>query len=54
MGITKIKRCDFVIHTMKDIVIINVDFDEQVWDALKGKALEVFKTKVVPCLIEKL
>ena len=35
MGASKYERCDFVIHTKKDIAMIPVEFDADVWDAKK-------------------
>ena len=52
MGVIKVDRCDFVLHTLHDIAIMTINFDESVWEALKKKSLAVFMARVFPRLTE--
>ena len=51
MGVSKYERCDFVIHTLKDIAVIPVEFDSGVWEMLKNKSIEVFKGSILSRLM---
>ena len=51
MGVSKYERCDFVIHTMKDIAVIPVEFDSGVWEMLKKKSIEVSKGSILSRLM---
>ncbi len=51
MGVSKYERCDFVIHTMKDIAMIPVEFDAGVWEMLKKKSIEVFNRSILSRLM---
>ena len=52
MGVINIKSCDLVLHTLKDIAIIPIEFDQVAWEELKDKALSIFTSKIVPQLME--
>ncbi len=53
MGVTGLKMCHLVVHTMRDIAVICIPFDAGVWENLKAKSLELFNNKVIPALMQQ-
>ncbi|XP_035670017.1 uncharacterized protein LOC118411645 isoform X2 [Branchiostoma floridae] len=53
MAITNVYKCDFVIYTVKDIVVIRVDFDQVFWRRLEQHLDSFFEQYVVPELFRR-
>lgn len=50
MGVTGLKKADFVVHTTKETAIAPVDFDPQFWDATVPKLEKFYTDAVIPNL----
>ncbi|XP_048362702.1 translation initiation factor IF-2-like [Sphaerodactylus townsendi] len=50
MGVTGLKKADFVVHTNKETAVAPVDFDPVFWDATEPKLEKFYKDAVVPYL----
>lgn len=48
MGVCKMQKCDFVLYTVVDFVIITVHFDSVFWESLLQKLSEFYVSESVP------
>ncbi|XP_054840043.1 uncharacterized protein LOC129332807 [Eublepharis macularius] len=53
MGVTGLKKADFVVHTNKETAIAPVDFDPVFWDSTVPKLEKFYTDAVVPHLEQK-
>lgn len=50
MGVLKLNCCDFIIHTLQGIEIIEINFDEDVWIDMRQKSVNIFNSHIFPLL----
>ena len=53
MAICNLQKCDFVVYTLKDIKIIEIDFNAAFWNTLLPKLEQFYTTSVIPRLFQK-
>ena len=50
MGVTGIHKCDFVVYTLNDFVIIPITFDDEFWHSLLQKLSDFYTAHVLPAV----
>ena len=53
MAIYNLNKCDFVIYTLRDIKIIEIEFNIAFWNTLLPKLEQFYLTSVIPKLFQK-
>lgn len=53
MAVTGLNTADFVVFTLRDLVVIQVQFDQDFWDQTVRKLEKFYKEAVIPALREK-
>ena len=48
MGVCKLSKCDFVIYTVTDFVVISVKFDKPFWNSLLQQLKEFYLGEIIP------
>lgn len=48
LGVCKMQKCDFVVYTMIDFVIITVHFDKLFWESLLQELKEFYVCEIIP------
>jgi len=51
MGVTGVHKCDFIIYTLKDMIVTTIEFDAGVWKLLLPKLTHFYKSNSIPFMI---